>query len=114
MLNPATEEIFDRVPVATGDEVDRALEAASSLDKDVMNLTVKEAEAKASLLELEQKMRLAKEELKAARGRIEQLKNDDLIGQRDATIRKLQNRVKSLESKLSSQRSERRFMPRCR
>lgn len=85
---------------------DRALEAASTLDQNVLRLTTKEAELKASLAEVEQKRRLANEELKNMRGRIEELKDQDLLGERDAVIRQLKDRVRTLEGSLTSQRSE--------
>jgi len=83
---------------------DRALEQASQLDQNVVILTSKEAELKASLAELEQKKRLAKDELDNAKGRIEQLKNKDLLGERDAVIRDLKNRIQELQGNLSNER----------
>ncbi|MCG3205343.1 MAG: hypothetical protein KCHDKBKB_02063 [Elusimicrobia bacterium] len=83
---------------------DRALEQASQLDQNVLMMTSKEAELKASLAELEQKKRLAKEELENAKSRIEQLKNKDLLGERDAVIRDLKARVRELEGHLSAER----------
>lgn len=85
---------------------DRALEAASQLDQNVIIMTAREAELKASLAELEQKMRITKEELANAKGRIEALKNQDLLGQRDNTIRELKDRVRALEGALADQRSQ--------
>ena len=85
---------------------DRALEAASSLDLNVLELTAKEAELKSSVYELEQKLRMAKEELKDSRSRIESLKDQDILGQRDEEIRRLKTKVKSLEGKLSAARSD--------
>ncbi len=83
---------------------DRALEQASQLDQSVVIMTSKEAELKASLAELEQKKRIAKEELDNAKARIEALKNQDLLGERDAVIRDLKVRIRDLESNLSSER----------
>lgn len=85
---------------------DRALEAASKLDQNVLSLTVKEAELKASISELEQKRRLAKEELQNSKARIEALKDQDLLGQRDAKIRALESRINQLEGQLANVRSE--------
>jgi LysM repeat protein len=84
---------------------DRALEAASQLDQRVLSLTVKEAETKSSLAETEQKRKLAREELENMKKRIQQLKDEDLLGQRDETIRQLKARVKQLEADLSENRS---------
>lgn len=83
---------------------DRALEQASKLDQNVVIMTSQEAELKASLAELEQKKRLAKEDLENAKSRIEQLKNKDLLGERDAVIRDLKARIRDLEGSLSSER----------
>ncbi len=83
---------------------DRALEQASQLDQNVLTMTTKEAELKASLAELEQKKRLAIDELANAKARIEALKNKDLLGERDTTIRDLKARIRDLEGNLSSER----------
>lgn len=83
---------------------DRALEQASKLDQNVVIMTSREAELKASLAELEQKKRLAVEELENAKSRIEQLKNKDLLGERDAVIRDLKVRIRDLEGNLSAER----------
>jgi hypothetical protein len=85
---------------------DRALEQANKLDQRVLNLTVKEAEMKASLAEAEQKRRMANEEAQALKARIEALKKEDVIGEKDATIRDLRARIRVLEGGLSVQRSE--------
>jgi hypothetical protein len=85
---------------------DRALEAASALDQKVLGMTVKEAELKASLSELEQKRRMAREELDNMKGRIESLKEQDLLGQRDAKIRALNSRIGDLEGQLSGSRGQ--------
>lgn len=85
---------------------DRALEAASQLDQRVLSLTVKEAELKASLAEVEQRNRLAREELENVKARIQALRDQDLLGDRDAKIRDLKARVHSLESQLSDQRQQ--------
>ncbi|MCB4757749.1 MAG: LysM peptidoglycan-binding domain-containing protein, partial [Elusimicrobia bacterium] len=85
---------------------DKALEQASQLDSRVLGLTVKEAELKASVAELEQKVRLAKEDLDNAKARVESLKDSDLLGQRDATIRQLRARVHDLEAQLGSERHQ--------
>jgi hypothetical protein len=53
---------------------DRALEEASQLDQKVLGLTVQEAELKESLSELEQKRRIAREELDNMKSRIESFK----------------------------------------
>ena len=84
---------------------DRALEAASQLDHNVLTLTVKEAELKASLAEIEQKRKLAAEELANAKRRIEALKDQDLLGERDAMIRDLRARIRELEGQVSGYRS---------
>jgi LysM repeat protein len=85
---------------------DKALEQANQLDQSVLNMTVKEAELKASLAEAEQKKRLAEEDLRAMKVRIEKLKNEDLLGERDALIKDLKARIHELESRLAAQRSE--------
>jgi LysM repeat protein len=84
---------------------DRALEAASQLDQQVLGMTVKEAELKASLAELEQKNRLAKEELDNMKSRIEILKTQDVLGDRDRKIKNLQKRVYSLETQLKREKA---------
>lgn len=84
---------------------DRALEQASQLDQSVLQLTVKEAESKASLAEIEQKRRIAAEDLDNMKKRIEQLKDQDVLGERDATIRQLQGRVHELEGRAADYRS---------
>jgi nucleoid-associated protein YgaU len=83
---------------------DRALEQASQLDQKVVIMTSKEAELKASLAELEQKKRLANDELENAKSRIDQLKDKDLLGERDATIRDLKERIRDLQGNLSGTR----------
>ncbi len=83
---------------------DRALEQASQLDQNVVLMTSREAELKASLAELEQKKRLAVEEMENAKSRIDQLKNKDLLGERDAVIRDLKARIRDLEGNLSAER----------
>lgn len=83
---------------------DRALEQASQLDQNVVIMTSREAELKASLAEIEQKKRLAVEELENAKARIDQLKNKDLLGERDAVIRDLKARIRDLEGNLSAER----------
>lgn len=83
---------------------DQALEEASRLDQNVLTLTVKEAELKASLAELEQKRKLAVEEMNNAKARIEAMKDQDLLGERDAMIRDLRARIKELESTVSGYR----------
>jgi hypothetical protein len=83
---------------------DRALEAASKLDQNVLVMTTKEAELKASLAELEQKRRLAVEDLQNAKSRIEALKDKDLLGERDAIIRDLKARLRELEGALAGER----------
>jgi nucleoid-associated protein YgaU len=85
---------------------DRALEEASQLDQKVLGLTVQEAELKESLSELEQKRRLAREELENMKGRIEALKEQDLLGQKNAQINQLKERVANLELALSGQRQQ--------
>ncbi len=80
---------------------DRALEAASTLDNNVLTLTVKEAELKSSLAEVEQKRRLAAEELDNMKKRIQLLQGQDLLGDRDNTIRQLKERVRALEGSVS-------------
>ncbi len=87
---------------------DRALEAAGKLDTQVLTLTVKEAELKASLAELEQKKRLAADEILDMKKRIQELKDKDLIGERDQKIRQLQYRVQALESELDVYKSRQR------
>lgn len=87
---------------------DRALEAASQLDNRVLGLTIKEAELKASVNELEQKRRLAREEMDTIKKRIETLKDQDLLGQRNSTIQQLKQRVNELEDQLSSTRHQNR------
>lgn len=84
---------------------DRALEAASSLDKNVLDLTIREAELKSSVAELEQKTFLAQEELQNARSRIESLKDKDVLAQKENEIKRLKDRVRNLESALSSYRA---------
>ncbi|MCH8923548.1 MAG: DUF1080 domain-containing protein [Planctomycetes bacterium] len=69
-------------------------------------MTVKEAELKSSLTELEQKVWLAREELDNAKARIESLKDKDLLVKRDAEIRKLKQRVIDLGAKLKNQRGQ--------
>jgi len=93
---------------------DRALEAASKLDITVLELTVKEAELKSSLAELEQKMRMTTEELKSSKNRVEALKKKDLLGQRDAEIRRLKEKIRILEGRLSSQRSQNKTLKKKR
>ncbi len=83
---------------------DRALEAASKLDQNVLLMTAREAELKASLAELEQKKRLAVDDLQNAKSRIQALQDKDLLGERDATIRDLKSRINTLESSLSGER----------
>lgn len=85
---------------------DRALEAASQLDQNVLSLTVREAELKESLNELEQKRRMTREELDNMKARIESLKNQDLLGQKNAQINQLRDRVAALELALSGQRNQ--------
>ena len=85
---------------------DRALEEASQLDNKVLNMTVKEAELKSSLDELNQKRRLAGGELENIKSRIEALKSSDLLGQRDESIRELKARLREIEDQLGSQRSQ--------
>lgn len=85
---------------------DRALEAASKLDQTVLQMSVREAELKASLAELEQKKRMAREELDNSKARIEALKQQDLLGQRDSKIRSLQNQIDQLQGNLSYERTE--------
>lgn len=84
---------------------DRALEAAGTLDVNVLQLTVKEAELKSSLAEVEQKRRLASEELQSMKKRIELLQGQDILGERDATIRQLRARLRQLEAELGQRRS---------
>lgn len=84
---------------------DRALEQAGQLDVNVLELTVKEAELKASLSEVEQKRKIAGEELANMKGRIEQLKGQDLLGERDSTIRDLKNRIHDLEGRNAEYRN---------
>lgn len=91
---------------------DRALEAASQLDTNVLLMTTKEAELKSSLSELEQKKRLALEELTNAKTRIEALKDKDLLGERDATIRQLKDRIRDLEGNLDVERNTLREIQR--
>jgi LysM repeat protein len=83
---------------------DRALEAASKLDQNVLMMTTKEAELKASLAELEQKKRLAVDDLQNAKSRIQALQNKDLLGERDAVIRDLKNRIQELQGSLAGER----------
>lgn len=85
---------------------DRALEEASKLDQNVLSLTVQEAELKESLSEMEQKRRIAREELDNMKARIESMKNQDLLGQRNAQISQLKERVAALELALSGQRNQ--------
>jgi LysM repeat protein len=85
---------------------DRALEAASQLDQKVLGLTVEEAQLKSSLSELEQKRRLAREELDNIKSRIETLKTQDVLGQKNATIQQLKERVANLELALAGQRNQ--------
>ncbi len=84
---------------------DRALEQAGQLDKQVLNLTVKEAELKSSLAELEQKKRMANGDLLEMKQRIQALKEQDLLGERDAKIRQLQYRLQATESELGGYKS---------
>jgi nucleoid-associated protein YgaU len=84
---------------------DRALEAASQLDQNVLTMSVKEAELKASLAELEQKKRLAQDEMDSLKARIRALTSQDLLGERDARIRELNRRVDELEGQLSGFRA---------
>jgi len=84
---------------------DRALEQAGVLDVNVLQLTVKEAELKSSLNEVEQKRKIASEELQNMKGRIELLKGQDLLGERDATIRDLKNRIRDLEGRNAEYRN---------
>jgi LysM repeat protein len=84
---------------------DRALEQAGQLDVNVLQLTVKEAELKSSLNEIEQKRKIAGEELENMKGRIGQLKGQDLLGERDSTIRDLKTRVKELEGRNAEYRN---------
>jgi hypothetical protein len=83
---------------------DRALEQASKLDQNVLMMTSREAELKASLAELEQKKRLAVDDLQNAKSRIEALKDKDLLGERDATIRDLKARINDLQGSLAGER----------
>jgi chromosome segregation ATPase len=85
---------------------DKALEQASQLDQSVLTLSVKEAALKESVDELDQKKRLAKEELENLKGRIESLKKEDVLGQKDAKIRELAARVRQLEGEVSYHRGE--------
>ncbi len=87
---------------------DRALEAASQLDQTVLTMSVKEAELKASLAEIEQKKRLAADELDSIKSRIRALSSQDLLGERDAKIRELKNRVQNLEADLADYRGQAR------
>jgi LysM repeat protein len=84
---------------------DRALEAASTLDNSVLQLTVKEAELKSSLSEVEQKRKIAAEELDNMKKRIELLQGQDVLGQRDQEIRELKERIRGLEGSVSEARA---------
>src|SRR5258706_14802658 len=66
----------------------------------------KEVEIKSSVNELEQKRRLAKEELEEMKSRVKILNSQDLLGQRDEKIRSLQNRIEHLEGQLASSNGE--------
>lgn len=83
---------------------DRALEQASRLDNSVLTLSVKEAELKESLGELEQNRRLANEELQNIKARIEALREKDLLGERDSVIRGLRSQLDDLKGQLNYQR----------
>jgi len=85
---------------------DRALEQASRLDSSVLTLSVKEAEIKESLAEVEQKKRISNEELQNIKSRIEALKEKDLLGEKDSEIRDLRNQVNGLKGQLHNQRQE--------
>jgi LysM repeat protein len=87
---------------------DRALEEAGNLDKKVLGMTVKEAELKASLAEIEQKRRMANEDLLNMKQRIQSLKDQDVLGDRDQKIRQLQYRLQAAESELNTYKSRAR------
>jgi len=67
---------------------------------------VKEAEMKASLAEIDQKKRMAADELQSIKARIQALSSSDLLGERDAKIRELKNRVQQLEGQLGGYRRD--------
>ncbi|MFN0117046.1 MAG: LysM peptidoglycan-binding domain-containing protein [Elusimicrobiota bacterium] len=85
---------------------DKALEAAGVLDQRVIQLTQEEAQLKNSLSEIEQKRKMAEDELNNMKARIKALKDDDLLGERESTIRSLRERIKELEGNVSHHRHE--------
>lgn len=84
---------------------DRALEEANVLDQSVLGLTVKEAELKESVAELEQKGRMKREELETMKSRIEKLKDQDVLGEKNRTIKSLKDENEKLKQDLANQKS---------